>query len=67
MNNTGLNENNCFSNLIHHIRPNIENDINIINPLTAVLVYIRSTVYFPWCLARKYTTHNDSSYDLTFL
>ena len=31
MNNTGLNENNCFSTLIHHISPNIENDINIIN------------------------------------
>ena len=34
MNNTGLNENNCFSNLIHHISPNIENEINIINHST---------------------------------
>ena len=31
MNNTGLNENNCFSNLIHHISPNIENEMDIIN------------------------------------
>ena len=38
-----------------------------INPLNAELVYIQSTVYFPWCLAHKYTTHNESSYDLTFL
>ena len=34
MNNTGLNENNCFSNLIHHISPNIENEIDIINHST---------------------------------
>ena len=34
MNNTGLNENNCFSNLIHDIRPNIENEIDIINHST---------------------------------
>ena len=31
MNKTGLNESNCFSNLIHHISPNIENEIDIIN------------------------------------
>ena len=34
MNNTGLNENNCFSNLIHHTSPNIENEIDIINHST---------------------------------
>ena len=34
MNNTGLNENNCFSNLIHHISPNIEKEIDIINHST---------------------------------
>ena len=34
MNNTGLNENNCFSNLIHHISPTIENEIYIINHST---------------------------------
>ena len=34
MNNTGLNVNNCFSNLIHHISPNIENEIDIINHST---------------------------------
>ena len=34
MNNTGLKENNCFSNLIHHISPNIENEIDIINHST---------------------------------
>ena len=34
MNNTGLNKNNCFSNLIHHISPNIENEIDIINHST---------------------------------
>ena len=31
MKNTGLNENNCFSNIIHHISPNVENEIDIIN------------------------------------
>ena len=31
MNNPGLNENNCFGNLIQHISPNIENEIDIIN------------------------------------
>ena len=35
MNNTGLNENNCFSNLIHHISPNIETDIDITNHSTS--------------------------------
>ena len=34
MNKTGLNENNCFSKLIHHISPNIENEIDIINHST---------------------------------
>ena len=34
MNNTALNENNSFSNLIHHISPNIENEIYIINHST---------------------------------
>ena len=33
-NNTGLNENNCFSNLIHHISPNIENEMDKINHST---------------------------------
>ena len=27
-------KNNCFSNLIHHISPNIENEIDIINHST---------------------------------
>ena len=31
MNDTGLNETNCFANLIHHISPNIENEIDIIH------------------------------------
>ena len=34
MNNTSLNENNCFPNLIHHISPNIENEIDITNHST---------------------------------
>ena len=34
MNNTCLNENNCFSNLIHHISLNIENEIAVINHST---------------------------------
>ena len=34
MNNIGLSKKNCFSNLIHHIGPNIENDIDIINHST---------------------------------
>ena len=34
MNNTGLNENNCFSNVIHHISPNIENERDIIKHST---------------------------------
>ena len=34
MNNTGLIVNNCFSNLIHNISPNIENKIDIINHST---------------------------------
>ena len=34
MNNTGLNENNCFSNLIYYISLNIENEIDIINHST---------------------------------
>ena len=34
MNNMGLTENNCFANLIHHIRPNIEIEIDNINHST---------------------------------
>ena len=34
MNNTCLNESNCFSNLIHYISPNIDNEIDIINHST---------------------------------
>ena len=34
MNNSGLNENNCFSILIHHISPNVEIEIDKINHST---------------------------------
>ena len=43
MNNTCLNENNCFSNLIHQISPNIENERDIINTLHIIMIMILGT------------------------